>query len=189
MKQPLWIYEVELMNNLKMVYRSEVPIYDAHEISSRDISEAPSRSGGDRDLSTINQLLQMYYSFRDDEPRLDIFDTFFGAFQPETQEYYDGFFQAKFEGNSFPAYLEQAAKQFDHEESISKEVLRKEEQEDILIILHWQLLFDREDRFIGGSDPLINSALIAADNRPIKWLADIYLRFSADLERIYQACA
>jgi hypothetical protein len=155
----------------------------------RDISSARSLSGGDQDLSTINQLLQMYYSFRDDEPRLDIFDTFFGAFQAETQEYYDGFFLAKFEGNSFPAYLEQAAKQFDHEESILKEVLRKEEQEEILIILHRQLLFDREDRFIGGSDPPISSALIATDGKPIKWLVDNYLRFSADLERIYQACA
>ena len=153
----------------------------------KDIAIA--RSHGEVDLGRVKKLLEMYYSFRDDEPKLPIFDEFFEAFIEETCRFYDEFYKVKSEGNSFLAYLQIASEQFTHEENMMRDVLKDKEVQRVLDILHSCLLLTKEDVFTAGDEPPISVALTAGDMRPVKWLVDMYSRFESDLRPVCSCCA
>jgi hypothetical protein len=145
------------------------------------------------ELDNEAMVLSMYYSFRDEDPKLEIFKPFLEEFQTETDRYYEEFFTSKFARNSFPVFLQLASEQFEHEERILRDVLQKKEQEAVLTILHDKLLLSRESQFLPapstGEPPPIAAALTAADARPMKWLVDTYIRFESNLIDVYTACA
>ena len=153
----------------------------------KDIAIA--RSHGEVDLGRVKKLLEMYYSFRDDEPKLPMFKEFFDAFVDETYRFYDEFYKVKSEGNSFLAYLQMASEQFTHEENMMREIMRQDEVQDVLAILHSCMLHDKEDVFTAGDEPPISVALTAGDMRPVKWLVDMYTRFESDLRPVCSCCA
>lgn len=148
---------------------------------------ATARSRVDVDLGRVRKLLEMYYSFREIEGR--VFDQFFEDFQEDTTQYYDDFYKTKFEGNSFHAYLQCCSEQFEHEETMAKDILKPEQVESVLQILHQCLLSSREEVFTGGEEPPVSIALTAQDSRPIKWLVDMYTRFRTPLDVVFKTCA
>ena len=143
------------------------------------------------DLGPVRKLLEMYYSFKDEPPKsaARMCDIFFEDFKMETEQYYDNFYKTKFEGNSFPAYLQCCSEQFAHEEAIMKEILKPEHATAVLKILHERLLLSREKIFIEGEEPPVSIALTSQDSRPIKWMVDTYVRFESQLLNVYNTCA
>jgi hypothetical protein len=150
---------------------------------------AAARSRDQGDLERVRQVVDLFYSFHERQPKLPLFWNFFSDFQRDTQSFYRDFFGAKFNGNSLGRYLELASEQFAREDSIVRAVFRKAEQEGILIILHRELLMDPEEQVLDGAQPAISCAFSATDRRPVKWLICSYLRFGANLDRAYSACA
>lgn len=144
------------------------------------------RSQNNADLKNISNLIKMYYEFR---KKLNIFDAFFEAFETDTINFYDAFFKAKYEGSSFPNYLQTASEQFAREESIMKEIFQKDERIEILTACLFNLLTKNEPKFLQGDEPPVSIALTNQDKRPLKWLIDTYQNFGLDLERIYTACS
>jgi hypothetical protein len=147
------------------------------------------RSYNRGDLVRVRSLVDLFDSFHERPLELPLFGNFFSDFQRDTQLFYRDFFDAKFDGNSFGRYLELASDQFTREEAIVRAVFQKAEQDDILVILHCELLMNREERFLDGPQPAISFAFTATDSRPLKWLIGSYLRFGATLDRVYSACA
>lgn len=150
---------------------------------------ATARSRGEVDLGPVKKLVEMYYSFRDQEPKLPIFDDFFEALLGETERFYDNFYKVKYEGNSFETYLQIASEQFAHDEQMMCEILKPDEVQQVLGYLHSSLLLSREDVFCDGAEPPISLALKTGDTRPIKWLVDMYRRFGSDLAGVFGTCA
>ena len=157
----------------------------------RDIATA--RLCVEVDLGPVRKLLEMYYSFKEEPPKsapsVSMFDIFFEDFKTETEQYYDDFYNKKFEGNSFPAYLQCCSEQFAHEEAIMKEILKPEHANVVLEILHKRLLLSREKIFIEGEEPPVSIALTSQDSRSIKWMVDTYVRFQSPLMNVFNTCA
>ncbi|OHS93049.1 hypothetical protein TRFO_12058 [Tritrichomonas foetus] len=182
--QELVLYDVKLMN-------------DTTSGILKDILS--SRSRVDVDLKKINNLVNMYSYFSNS---LDTFDIFIEKLRDDTNKYYDEFFKAKFEGTSFPNYLQVASEQFSHEEKILNEIFmskedkrdiendkKKNQHREILSTCLNNILISHEDKFLIGSEPAVSIALTNPDRRPLKWLVDAYKEFNTDLERVYGACA
>lgn len=147
------------------------------------------RSKSDVQLQQVHNILDLYYSYHNEEPKLDIFTKFMKLFDDDSNKYYDEFYKAKFEGNSFPNYLQIVSDQFKHEESILRQILQEEEIRRILIICNDNLLVQHEDLFLEGSEPPISNALTATDPRPMKWLVETYTRFECSLAPIFKSCS
>lgn len=171
-----------------VLYDSKL-VNDVIQEIKADIKSARTRV--DVDLVKIRLLLDMCYSFRDEEPKQPIFDKFIDGFMNDTQKFYDSFFKTKFEGNSFPIYLQYASEQFAHEEGILREIMNSKDVNDILMILHTCLLISHEDDFLqeDADEPPISVALTSQDARPIKWLVDMYKRFGTPIVPVYTRCA
>ncbi|KAH0789922.1 ubiquitin-protein ligase (Cullin) [Histomonas meleagridis] len=171
-----------------VILSDEKLIEETTESIERDIASA--RSHVEVDLKKIFNLLDMYYSFKDD-PICKIFGNFYGDFINETKKYYDDFFRTKFEGCTFYDYLQQASAQFEHEEFLLATILDKKpnEIEYTLKIVLEMLLSSHEDKFLQGPEPPISVSLTAQDSRPMKWLVDTYLKFDVDLKNVYTSCA
>ncbi|KAH0792679.1 nuclear pore complex subunit [Histomonas meleagridis] len=140
------------------------------------------------DLSYAKNLVKMFYNFKN-EANIKIFESFFDKFVEETKKFYDDFYVNKFGSNSFSNYLKIIEDQINHEQNLLQEFLNAEDAQKILFICFNVLVISRESNFLEGREPLIASALVEQDCRPLKWLVETYQRFSIDIENLYNSCA
>jgi hypothetical protein len=140
-------------------------------------------------IDPVSQLLDLYYSYRDEAPKHDAFDHFFELFDEETADFYNAFFDAHFASVPFPEYLKISSEQFTHEEKILGRVLHEVEKNKILGVVNDCLLVNVQSNFLSGDEPSICAALSFNDRRPVKWLVDTYRRFETSLDDVYSSAA
>ncbi|KAH0793419.1 Cullin-domain-containing protein [Histomonas meleagridis] len=152
----------------------------------KDIASA--RSGLEIDLQKISNLIDAYYSFKNE---IKLFDEFFEVLQQDTDKHYFAFYKNKFNGNTFQTYLQTIEEQFKKEENILKVIFDKKDKEiyQILGICLQRLLVLNEDDFLLGDEPPISTSLVSNNITPMKWLVETYERFDVSLENVYKSCA
>lgn len=175
------LFSTKILSDENLIDNSITPLLIDHIISAQNGSEI--------DLNVIKNVIQMYYSFNNANERPDIFNNFFDKLVKNEINSCETFFRDNFRNSSFTTYLTKVENKYKIFNPIICYLFKQKDANEILTCFNITLLYDREDDFLIGQEPLISQALISENPISINYLVKAYHEFGRDITPLYVACA